>query len=304
MGIGNIRSREVGSPFFIRIVHDYMKKFEPYRLKLDVSINEDASFMPGYLRPSDGCRECAREVFYLLTGAPSTAEPESSLRGAKNFFNGSVNHAIWPMLFENAGKWSGKFWVVNGGLQKDGKYNRLTDHELWVSGTPDWFIVTKQFSIPIELKTMDPTKYLQRIALRNKEVVETSQLTEMFRKPYPNNEIQLQWYMRMTKKGLYAKGSSKEFIDAVEKFFGYGYILYLEKSQSMFFPFKQNYNFDLLKPFVDIMKKVNICIREGSVPPKQCIKDNDWFKGCEFARYCYSKGGDKARKRLGDELRT
>ena len=293
MGIRKLKNRLLGRdiPFYFDILNEYLKKneYESFSLPLKVG-GSGGSYSSGYLRPSDGSRECEREILYLLSGAPADEEV-FTVNTFKRFVIGTTHHALWMLLLKKAGEWSGKFKVVDG--------ERLIDNELFVTGTPDFYVVTEDNSILNEWKTMDPSKYLQRAALESGGTVEIDRLYDMMKQPYKSNKIQCHWYGMMSLDNKFHNRTSDGFKEAVDKYQGDGYVVYEEKTQSMLIPHKVQYNYEELSPYVEKIRMVNRCFENGTVPGIRCRGKGERFNKCPYRRICRSEDGEKSRVRAG-----
>jgi len=235
---------------------------------------------------------CEREIFYLLSGAPSDDEV-FTINTFKRFVIGTTHHALWTLLLKKAGEWSGKFKVVDG--------ERLIDNELFATGTPDFYVVTEDNSILNEWKTMDPSRYLQRAALESGGVVEIDRLYDMMKQPYKSNKIQCHWYGMMSLDNKFHNRTSDDFKEAVDKYKGDGYVVYEEKTQSMLIPHRVQYNYEELSPYVEKVQMVNKCFENGTVPGIRCRGKGERFNKCPYRVICRGEDGEKARIRAGSK---
>lgn len=297
MGIRKLRNRLLGRdiPFYFDILDEYLRKNDYVSFSLPVKIGgSGGNYSSGYLRPSDGARECEREIFYLLSGAPAEEEI-FDVKTFKRFVVGTTHHSLWTTLLKQAGEWSKKFKVVEG--------ERLIDNELFVAGTPDFYVVTEDNSILNEWKTLDPSRYLQRAALESGNVVEIERMFDMMRNPYKGNKIQCHWYGMMSLDNKYHAKTSNEFKEAVDKYKGDGYIVYEEKTQSMLIPHKVSYNYEDLSPYVEKIHMVNKCFETGTIPGIRCRGKGERFNQCPYKVICRSEDGEKSRLRNNNDRR-
>lgn len=262
-----------------------VKQFDGLVYNLEVEDNNNY-FAYGIL-----VHNCEREILYLLSGAPADEEV-FTINTFKRFVIGTTHHALWALLLKKAGEWSGKFKVVEG--------ERLIDNELFVTGTPDFYVVTEDNSILNEWKTMDPSKYLQRAALESGGMVEIDRLYEMMKQPYKGNRVQCHWYGMMSLDNKFHSRTSDDFKEAVDKYKGDGYVVYEEKTQSMLIPHKVQYNYEELSPYVEKIRMVNKCFENGTVPGIRCRGKGERFNKCPYRRICRSEEGEKSRVRAGN----